>query len=101
MLTSRLMEDRKSEVPEHAIDDDPREGSPDNGMSAGQQKNRVRRASEGQPLTKEGRKSNRIELRCEKCGKGYKHSSCLTKHLFVSLLRFPRPGHVGALCGVV
>lgn len=23
------------------------------------------------------------ELKCEKCGKGYKHSSCLTKHLFV------------------
>jgi len=24
------------------------------------------------------------ELKCDKCGKGYKHSSCLTKHLFVS-----------------
>lgn len=26
------------------------------------------------------------ELRCEHCGKGYKHSSCLTKHLYGSLL---------------
>ncbi|KAH8880732.1 hypothetical protein GQ53DRAFT_523468 [Thozetella sp. PMI_491] len=45
-------------------------------------KARVRRASDGQPLLKEGRKSNRPELRCETCGKGYKHSSCLTKHLW-------------------
>ncbi|KAG7152908.1 hypothetical protein HYQ46_003794 [Verticillium longisporum] len=57
------------------------------------QKASVRRASDGQPLIKERRKSNRplikeqrksnrVELRCEKCGKGYKHSSCLTKHLW-------------------
>jgi len=51
----------------------------------GAQKARVRRASDGQPL-KEGRKMNRVELRCETCGKGYKHSSCLTKHLFVPTL---------------
>ena len=25
------------------------------------------------------------ELKCETCGKGYKHSSCLTKHLLVTL----------------
>lgn len=46
-------------------------------------KNRNRRASEGSYLTKgEGKKSS-SELRCDTCGKGYKHSSCLTKHLYV------------------
>ena len=44
------------------------------------QKARVRRASDGQPL-KDSKKSNRAEVRCDKCGKSYKHSSCLTKHL--------------------
>lgn len=43
---------------------------------------RQRRASEGQSVKGEGRKS-KDDLRCTKCGKGYKHSSCLTKHLFV------------------
>ena len=46
-------------------------------------KARARRASEGAYLSRsEGRRSSG-ELRCEKCGKGYKHSSCLTKHLSV------------------
>lgn len=50
-------------------------------------KARARRASEGSYLSRnEGKKSNG-ELRCEKCGKGYKHSSCLTKHLLVSLAK--------------
>jgi len=44
-------------------------------------KERNRRASEGSHLTK-GKKSGG-DLRCETCGKGYKHSSCLTKHLYV------------------
>ncbi|EHY55763.1 hypothetical protein HRR83_009201 [Exophiala dermatitidis] len=45
-------------------------------------KNRNRRASEGSYLSKgEGKKSG-SELRCDTCGKGYKHSSCLTKHLW-------------------
>ncbi|KAL8714183.1 MAG: hypothetical protein Q9220_001912 [cf. Caloplaca sp. 1 TL-2023] len=53
-------------------------GRPNNGIL----KARVRRASEGAHLSKgEGRRPSG-ELRCEKCGKGYKHSSCLTKHLW-------------------
>jgi hypothetical protein len=45
-------------------------------------KNRNRRASEGSYLIKgEGKKSS-SDLRCDTCGKGYKHSSCLTKHLY-------------------
>lgn len=49
-------------------------------------KSRIRRASEGSRLAKgEGKRTSGSELRCEKCGKGYKHSSCLTKHLSVAL----------------
>ncbi|CAP68974.1 uncharacterized protein PODANS_7_9320 [Podospora anserina S mat+] len=71
-----------SNLQENAIDDELNDASGDDADSAFQ-KARVRRASDGQPLVKEGgRKSNRPELRCEKCGKGYKHSSCLTKHLW-------------------
>lgn len=44
---------------------------------------KARRASEGSHLTKGENKRSSGELRCEKCGKGYKHSSCLTKHLSV------------------
>lgn len=40
-------------------------------------KGRNRRASEG--ASDAGNSKN--DLKCEKCGKGYKHSSCLTKHL--------------------
>lgn len=68
-----------------AIDDDQNDRSADEADRTFQ-KARIRRASDGQPLVKEGRKSNRPELRCEKCGKGYKHSSCLTKHLLVPSL---------------
>ncbi|KAI1742212.1 hypothetical protein F4680DRAFT_43584 [Xylaria scruposa] len=71
----------KPEGQESAIDDDSNDMSADE-KEGGLQKARIRRASDGQPLTKEGRKSNRVELRCDKCGKGYKHSSCLTKHLW-------------------
>jgi len=46
-------------------------------------KARARRASEGPYLSKTEGKRASGELRCEKCGKGYKHSSCLTKHLSV------------------
>ena len=44
---------------------------------------KARRASEGSHLVKGEGKRSSGELRCEKCGKGYKHSSCLTKHLSV------------------
>lgn len=46
---------------------------------------RMRRASEGASrLAKaDGKRTSGSDLRCEKCGKGYKHSSCLTKHLSV------------------
>ncbi|KAK2050358.1 tat pathway signal sequence [Colletotrichum somersetense] len=72
----------KTDVHESAIEDDPNNGSADEGEHNAQ-KSRVRRASDGQPLVKEGsRKFNRVELKCETCGKGYKHSSCLTKHLW-------------------
>lgn len=46
-------------------------------------KSRVRRASEGVRLKgPDGKRVSGSELKCEKCGKGYKHSSCLTKHLW-------------------
>lgn len=41
---------------------------------------RARRASDGTALTKK-EKAAAAELRCEHCGKGYKHGSCLNKHL--------------------
>jgi hypothetical protein len=60
----------------------------------GNSKSRIRRASEGTRLTKgEGKRTSGSELKCEKCGKGYKHSSCLTKHLSVALSS-PPPSHI-------
>lgn len=59
-------------------------GSTDKNVST---KNRSRRASEGSHLVKGEGKRVSSELRCDRCGKGYKHSSCLTKHMWVS----PRP----------
>jgi hypothetical protein len=44
-------------------------------------KGRNRRASEGSYLAKTEGKRLASELRCDTCGKGYKHSSCLTKHM--------------------
>lgn len=55
--------------------------SPETAGSAS--KGKTRRASEGAYLTKGESKRSSGELRCGKCGKGYKHSSCLTKHLSV------------------
>ncbi|OJJ51335.1 hypothetical protein ASPZODRAFT_138438 [Penicilliopsis zonata CBS 506.65] len=45
-------------------------------------KNRNRRASEGSPLIKSDGKRTIPELRCDRCGKGYKHGSCLSKHMW-------------------
>ena len=74
-----LMAGRKAERDESAIDDDQIDEMDDEGESFN--KARMRRASEGQSSVKSDGKKN--DLRCDKCGKGYKHSSCLTKHLFV------------------
>lgn len=79
-----MIDERLSRMASGSAVDDQNDLSADDGSTKGQ-KSRVRRASDGQPLTKDGKKSNRVELRCEQCGKGYKHSSCLTKHLWVSL----------------
>ena len=58
-------------------------------------KSRNRRASEGSRLSKaDASKRSGSDLRCEKCGKGYKHSSCLTKHLLVTLCQQPWPSHM-------
>lgn len=60
----------------------------------GDSKSRMRRASEGSRLGKgDGKRSSGSELKCEKCGKGYKHSSCLTKHLSVPL-SLPLSSHI-------
>jgi len=65
------------------VDGPPLETLPENEKGNG--KARIRRASEGSRLIKgEGKRASGSELRCDKCGKGYKHSSCLTKHLSVS-----------------
>ncbi|CAI6092062.1 unnamed protein product [Clonostachys chloroleuca] len=79
-LPNKGMADVKRDMTGSAIDDTNDSSADEDGSNS--QKSRIRRASDGQPLTKDGKKSNRAELRCEKCGKGYKHSSCLTKHLW-------------------
>jgi len=42
-------------------------------------KNRMRRASDGTKLSKK-EKAAAGDLKCEDCGKAYKHGSCLVKH---------------------
>jgi hypothetical protein len=93
----KSMSDIKPELQDSAIDDDFNEMSADEGVDKSD-KTRVRRASDGQPLVKEGKKSNRVEVRCEKCGKGYKHSSCLTKHLLVSPIHAAHIERTGVIC---
>jgi hypothetical protein len=73
------MAGRKAERDESAIDDEQNDDMDEDVDSFN--KARMRRASEGQSSVKSDGKKN--DLRCDKCGKGYKHSSCLTKHLFV------------------
>lgn len=83
-----VMDPKHGNIADSAIDDDSNP-SADEGAE-GFDKARMRRASDGQPLTKEGKKGNRVEVRCDQCGKSYKHSSCLTKHLYVYLHNLPR-----------
>lgn len=62
--------------------DDQDEISPEDGAGL---EARERRASDGQPITKEGRRFNRPVIKCDQCHKEYKHNSCLVKHKFVPL----------------
>jgi len=79
----RLTSNGKLDRSESAIDDEmDEEMDDDEGTTFNQ--SRMRRASEGQHLMKDGKKASGGDLKCDKCGKGYKHSSCLTKHLHVS-----------------
>jgi hypothetical protein len=92
-----LIAGRKVDRDESAIDDDQNDEMDDEENSAFN-KSRTRRASEGQQLVKgDGKKAHGSELRCDKCGKGYKHSSCLTKHLFV----YPSPLHTIFWCTTI
>lgn len=77
---------RKPERSESAIDDDQNEGDEfEDRANPGFDSTRTRRASEGQYLKGGGKKYHGGELKCDKCGKGYKHSSCLSKHLCVPI----------------
>lgn len=78
---AKLNGTRKSEKHDSAIDDELNEEEDEEESSFS--KARTRRASEGQHLVKGDKKGAPGDLRCDKCGKGYKHSSCLTKHLYV------------------
>lgn len=79
---------------EAVTDGPPLASMPEN--EKGNSKSRIRRASEGSRVSKsDGKRSSGSELKCEKCGKGYKHSSCLTKHLSVPLnLQLPYISHL-------
>ncbi|CAG8888596.1 unnamed protein product [Penicillium egyptiacum] len=66
-----------------------RKGSPGSDQSDGKPKNRNRRASEGAQLKTEGKRAS-TAIRCDRCGKGYKHGSCLSKHMCVSPLPLGR-----------
>jgi len=55
---------------------------------------KTRRASDNVRLTKK-EKAATGDLKCEHCGKAYKHGSCLTKHLYVLLQAYPWLGSMG------
>lgn len=82
--------DHGRECSSAVVDDSPLSSIMGSDRGAGN-KSRMRRASEGTRLTRaERRRSTAGELRCDHCGKSYKHGSCLTKHLLVaSLLAIP------------
>jgi len=82
----RLTSSGKSDLGESAIDDEQNDEMDDDDDETDFKQSRMRRASEGQPLMKDGKKASGGDLKCDKCGKGYKHSSCLSKHLFVPTL---------------
>ena len=84
----RLTSSGKSDRGESAIDDDLNDDDMDEEEETGFKQSRMRRASEGQHLMKGDKKANGGDLKCDKCGKGYKHSSCLSKHLFVPTFSF-------------
>jgi hypothetical protein len=67
------------------------EGSAPGGEKPVSTTNRNRRASEGSYLVRGEGKRVSNELRCDQCGKGYKHSSCLTKHMCVSMPSHSHP----------
>lgn len=50
-------------------------------FQADDKKLKMRRASDGTHLSKKDKAASG-ELKCEHCGKAYKHGSCLTKHLW-------------------
>ncbi len=79
----RMTSNGKMDRSESAIDDEPNDDDDVDDEETDFKQARMRRASEGQHLMKDGKKTHGSDLKCDKCGKGYKHSSCLSKHLFV------------------
>jgi hypothetical protein len=65
------------------VQDAVEDNSNDEDVAQKNNKNRNRRASEGAHLIK-GDPKKAGDLRCDTCGKGYKHSSCLTKHMYAN-----------------
>jgi hypothetical protein len=70
---------------ENAIDDDEDLNEDYEEDQIDFEKSGLRRSSDATSTKGDGKKLSKDDLRCKKCGKGYKHSSCLTKHLFVPL----------------
>ena len=68
-------------IPSTEEEDEEDEAVGDGDGSDKPSKQRNRRASEGAYLSRREGKRVSGELKCDTCGKGYKHSSCLTKHM--------------------
>ena len=84
-----LTSNGRAERSESAIDDEQNDEDMDDDEDTAFKNLRMRRASEGQHLMKESKKGQPSDLKCEHCGKGYKHSSCLSKHKCVGTLLSP------------